>query len=132
MMKPRQAARVLAAIFGLWLAALGLWAVFAPMSFFAHIATYPPYNEHLVHDLGAFQLGLGATLLAALISSDALVVALVGNALGAVVHSAVHIADAELGERASDPWTVGLLAVVIVVALFLTRTPRTARKPMPQ
>jgi hypothetical protein len=128
-MRPRQAARVLAAVFGLWVAALGLWAIFAPMSFFAHIATYPPYNEHLVHDLGAFQFGLGATLLAALISSDALVVALAGNALGAVVHFAVHIADAELGERASDPWTVGLLAVVVVVALLMART---ARKAVPQ
>jgi hypothetical protein len=30
------------------------------------VATYPPFNEHLLHDIGAFNLGLGATLLLAL------------------------------------------------------------------
>lgn len=74
-----------------------------------------------MHDLGAFQLGLGATLLAALISSDALVAALAGNAVGATFHFAAHVADADLGGRASDPFVVGLLAAVAVVALLTAR-----------
>lgn len=118
-MSGRRAARGLAAVFGVWLVAFGLWAFFAPASFYAAIATYPPYNEHLLHDVGAFQLGLGATLLAALVYSDALVVALVGNAVGATVHFVAHAADTDLGGRPSDPLTVGVLAAVIVVGLLL-------------
>jgi hypothetical protein len=35
---------------------LGLWAVAAPRSFAGWIS-FPPYNEHLIHDAGAFQIG---------------------------------------------------------------------------
>jgi uncharacterized protein YjeT (DUF2065 family) len=118
-MNLQNVARTLAAAVGLWLVAFGLWAFLAPTSFYAHIAAYPPYNEHLLHDVGAFQLGLGATLLAALISSDALVAALAGNAVGAAFHFAAHVADADLGGRTSDPLAVGLLAAAVVAA-FLT------------
>jgi hypothetical protein len=36
----------------------------------------PPYNEHLIHDAGAFQLGIGVAVLAALWWPDGLVAAL--------------------------------------------------------
>jgi hypothetical protein len=42
---------------------LGLWAVVAPRSFAGWIS-FPPYNEHLIHDPGAFQIGIGAALAA--------------------------------------------------------------------
>jgi hypothetical protein len=38
---------------------IGLWALVAPMSFAGWIS-FPPYNEHLIHDAGAFQIGIGA------------------------------------------------------------------------
>jgi hypothetical protein len=60
--------------------ALGAWAFLAPESF-ARFIDYPPYNRHLIHDAGAFQLGIGATVLLALWWSDALVVALTGFAM---------------------------------------------------
>jgi len=47
----------------LLLIGLGLWA------FYSSIATYPPYSPHLVHDVGAFQIGLGACLALALLSA---------------------------------------------------------------
>jgi hypothetical protein len=37
---------------GLLLVATGLWAFAAPRSFFEVVATYPPFNEHLLHDIG--------------------------------------------------------------------------------
>src|SRR2546430_3178175 len=56
---------------GIVMLAAGLCALVAPHSF-AALASFPPYNEHFVHDLGAFQLGIGVTLLLALIWRDAL------------------------------------------------------------
>ena len=45
--------------------AAGLWCLFAPRSF-AEAVRFP-YAEHFLHDLGAFQFGIGATLALALI-----------------------------------------------------------------
>jgi hypothetical protein len=42
----------------------GGWAGAAPRSF-ARVVNFP-YHQHFLHDLGAFQLGLGVTLLLAL------------------------------------------------------------------
>ena len=55
----RRFARVAAwAVAFFWLGS-GLWAFLAPQSFFNQLATFPPYNEHLLHDIGAFSIGLG-------------------------------------------------------------------------
>jgi hypothetical protein len=98
---------------------LGAWAFLAPRSFYDNVATFEPYNLHLLHDLGAFQLAIGASLLAALFWSDGLTVALAGAAVGAVVHDVGHFMDRDLGGRSSDPWALGLLAVLLLVALAL-------------
>jgi hypothetical protein len=98
---------------------LGAWAFLAPRSFYDNIATFEPYNLHLLHDLGAFQLAIGASLVAALLWSDGLTVALAGAAVGAVVHDVAHFMDRDLGGRSSDPWVLGVLAVLLVVALAL-------------
>ncbi len=105
----------LAAAVALLLLGLGLWALLAPESFYATVASYPPYNRHLLHDLGALQLGLGAALAAALLVRDALLAALIGNAAGAVAHFASHVVDRSLGGRPSDPVSVGLLALLVVL-----------------
>lgn len=42
-----------------------MWALVAPRSFFTSLATFEPYNPHLLHDIGAFQIGIGAVLLLA-------------------------------------------------------------------
>jgi hypothetical protein len=39
-----------------------LWAFLDARTFFNEVATFEPYNEHLVHDIGAFQIGIGAML----------------------------------------------------------------------
>ena len=105
---------LLVLVAGLLLLTSGLWAMLAPDSFYAVVATYPPYNRHLVHDLGAFLLGLGATLGLALALSDTLLAALSGNAVAGVAHFVSHVVDRELGGQPTDPLTIGLFALLLV------------------
>jgi hypothetical protein len=78
-----------------------------------------PYHEHFLHDLGAFQLGIGATLLLALIWTDALAVALAGFLVSNSLHAINHAFDRALGGHDSDAWTLGTLSVLVLVALAL-------------
>lgn len=107
--------------FGLFTLALGIWALVGPQSFYDEIATFEPYNKHFLHDVGAFQIGLGAALVFAVIwRGDALLAALGGGAAGATTHEIAHIIDEDLGGRASDPYSLGLFAVVLL-AVFAWR-----------
>ncbi|MEV0569035.1 hypothetical protein [Dactylosporangium sp. NPDC050588] len=115
------AALVLAAIIN---GGPGVWAFFAPRSFYDVIATYPPYNEHLFHDIGAFELGLTAAILISLVWRDGLSVALFGGAVGATVHAVAHFLDRDLGGRSSDPWALGAVAVVLTAGLVAHRRRR--------
>jgi hypothetical protein len=108
------AQRVLVGLATLALVVSGLWAMVAPERFYASVALYPPYNRHFIHDIGAFMLGLGATLGFALAIGDALLVALAGNAIGAVAHFVSHAVDRELGGQSTDPLTFGIFAVLLV------------------
>ena len=112
-------ARLLVAVLGIGVAASGLWALISPHGFYEAVAQYPPYNEHLLHDIGAFNLGLGAALLLATRLRDGLVVALAANTVAAIAHATSHVMDRDLGGRAGDPWTMGSLAVAFVVILYL-------------
>jgi peptidoglycan/LPS O-acetylase OafA/YrhL len=107
----------------------GAWALLAPRSFFETVAPFPPYNEHFLHDAGAFQLGLGAALLAALARRSALVAALAGAAVASVLHAGAHAVDGHLGGRPTDPWVLGLLAALVVAALVLAWRAEAAASP---
>lgn len=100
------------AVLALALVGLGLWAMIAPHGFYESAATYPPYNRHLVHDIGALAIGLGGCLFAGLLVRDALLAVLAGNTIGAAAHFVSHVADRDLGGNASDPVTFGILALV--------------------
>lgn len=103
---------------GLFTLTVGSWALFAPGSFYARIALFPPYNEHLLHDVGVFQIGLGIALLASLLWSDAILVVLAGFAAASVSHWAMHIADDDLGGGgAVDLVVLGVIAAAVVGAL---------------
>ena len=97
----------------------GVWAFFWPESFHRNVASFDPFNLHLFHDLGAFLLGLGVAMLAALFVRDALAVVLLGGATGAVVHLASHVMDRDLGGKPSDPAVLGVIALILVIALAL-------------
>lgn len=109
-------ARYVAVAAGLFLVVFGAWAFFGPKSFFDQIATFQPYNEHLIHDIGAFQIGLGATLLLALAWKGALASALAGVGIGSAFHAIAHWTDKDLGGRDSDPYGLTIVAVLILAA----------------
>jgi hypothetical protein len=90
----------------------GLWAMLDPHGFYENAARYPPYSRHFIHDIGAFQIGLGGCLVAGVLVRDALLVVLAGNTLGAVAHFAGHVADSNIGGGANDPVIFGVLALV--------------------
>ena len=107
---------------------LGAWAFFAPRSFFENVGEFPPYNEHFIHDIGSFLSGLGATAALALLWRDGISVALGGNAVAAVVHWIAHVIDRDLGGRATDPYGLGLVALIIVLALVKARGPEPEQR----
>jgi hypothetical protein len=121
----RTVPRVIAIVVGLFMLVFGIWALADPRGFFDQIATYPPYNEHLLHDIGAFQAGIGATLLFATFRRDALYVALVGTSVGTVLHAIAHIIDRDLGGRSTDPIAITLIAVATLVATAIYASQRT-------
>ena len=47
--------RLLIGLTALVLVGSELWAMLAPESFYAAIATYPPFNRHFIHDIGALR-----------------------------------------------------------------------------
>ncbi|MGH2728875.1 MAG: hypothetical protein ACRDKS_18025 [Actinomycetota bacterium] len=119
-------ARGIALLASLFLVGFGVWAFVDPRSFFDQVATYRPYNEHFLHDVGAFQIGIGAALLLALRWKDALAVALGGAAAGGILHAVSHFMDRELGGKDTDPWFLSFLAAVIVIGLVARRPTRSS------
>jgi hypothetical protein len=118
-MSASKVSRAIAVVGGLFFLVTGVWAFVAPHSFFNSVATFPPYNRHFLHDLGAFQIGLGAALFAALIWSDALLVALLSTGIAGAIHAAAHFEDSSLGGRKSDPWLLALFAFALLAGALL-------------
>jgi hypothetical protein len=104
--------------------ATGAWALLGPHSFFTKLATYPPYNRHLFHDAGAFQLGIAAALLAGIAGRGGLAVGLWAGAVGATLHAVSHWIDRDLGGRSSDPYLLTLLAAALVAGLIAAEVRR--------
>ena len=93
----------------------GVWPFFDAHSFFDEIADFPPYNRHFLHDVGAFQVGLGAMLLFALLwRGDALLAALAGAGAGAAFHFAAHLRDHDLGGNDGQIVALGVLAALLL------------------
>ncbi|MEA2646478.1 MAG: hypothetical protein QOE92_1561 [Chloroflexota bacterium] len=106
--------RVIVALAGTFTVAAGLWALLDPVSFYTTIGAFPPYNEHFLHDIGAFQLGLGLSLLVALFWSDALLAVLAAGAISATAHWGAHFVDRALGGHP----TIDIPFFLVVAALL--------------
>ena len=109
--------RAVAAVVGVVLLAIGVWALVDPRSFFETVATFEPYNQHFLQDVGAFQIGLGAVLLLAALPAhtDGLAVALVGVGLGSALHALSHLVGIDLGGRPETD--IPFLAIMTVLLL---------------
>ncbi len=108
---------------------VGVWAQFAPRSFYDHfpglgrawVRVDGPFNEHLVRDVGGLNLGLAAVLIAALItlSRPLIVAASVATLLYGVPHLVYHIVNT--GDLATGDVvvSVGGLALFAAVPIAL-------------
>lgn len=94
---------------------LGAWPFFSPRSFYDALATFPPFNAHLLRDIGVFTMGVGASLLAAMRWKDGLVVALAGASAAGVLHVVSHIVDADQGGKPTDVPLLSVFAILLVV-----------------
>jgi PPOX class probable F420-dependent enzyme len=103
---------LLAAVFSL---VAGVWALFWPGSF-ADAVRFPEHT-HFLHDIGAFQIGIGVTLALAVLWRDPVAVVLTGFLVGSTIHAVNHAVDLDLGGRDSDPWLLGLVSVLVAVGL---------------
>jgi hypothetical protein len=127
---PSRAVRASILLLALISIGAGLWALLAPHAFYVNAATFPPYNRHFIHDIGAFQLGLGTCLATSLVLADALLVVLCGNALANVAHFLAHVADRDQGGHASDPVLFGVLAALFVALAALRWASTRPRAPL--
>jgi hypothetical protein len=119
-----------------WAAAsvqLGIWATFAPRSFYEDFPGFGrewvrvdgPYNEHLVRDFGALNLALAVVTIAALITFSrplVIAVAIAWLAWG-VPHLVYHLRHLDVfstGDKVANVFLLGSLPVLAVVVLVLT------------
>lgn len=107
--------RVIAWVVAAFWAGSGVWAFIAPKSFFDAVATFPPYNEHLIRDIGAFTIGLGAVIGFALAGLPSVRAALLGVGVGSAMHVLSHIIDYE---QKPDPMDIVGLALITFVTLI--------------
>src|SRR3954471_23381275 len=108
---------------------IGLWAQFAPRSFFDHypgfgrawVGVDGPYNEHLVRDVGGLNLGLAAVLIVALLtlSQATIIAASLASLLYGVPHLVYHIAHSDLLSGSDVLVSLGVLALFAVIPVVL-------------
>lgn len=115
----------------------GIWALASPESFFkefpgfgfAWVAVFPPYNEHLVRDVGAAYTGFGALLLAAALVMDR---RLSQAALGAwlvfsIPHLYFHVSHADWSETSDRTQAVAHALTVLIPLLLIPLIRRSNR-----
>jgi hypothetical protein len=113
-------ARAIAAAVGTFYMVSGGWAFLFPSGFYSTVATFTPYNLHLLHDAGAFQIGLGVSLLAVVVAGRGLAPVLSGVLAGSVLHLIAHVMDIRLGGHpATDLPALALIVAVLASALVL-------------
>ncbi|TCC35055.1 hypothetical protein [Kribbella sindirgiensis] len=96
----------------------GVWAYFAPVSFIDYV-NYAPYNEHLTHDAGAFQIGIGIGLITALLWNNTLGAALAGFVVASGLHTWSHFTDRHIGGHGTDVPLLGATTLLGIVAVVL-------------
>jgi PPOX class probable F420-dependent enzyme len=102
---------------GMATAGIGIWCLIDPASFADAVGF--DTHRHFLHDVGAFQLGLGVILLLALVWADALATAFVGFIVANTVHTVNHIVDLDEGGSAAQAWVLGGVSVALALAFVL-------------
>jgi hypothetical protein len=121
---------------------VGVWAQFAPRSFYDHfpglgrawIRVDGPFNEHLVRDIGGLNLGLAAVLIAAMItlSRPLIVAASAASLLYGVPHLVYHIVNTDDLATSDVAVSLGGLALFAAVPIGLIVVSRSSSAPVPR
>ena len=118
--------------------AVGFWQLLAPRSFFGvlWVSTLPPYNEHLMRDLGAMVLALGVVVAAAARSMEPrmISVALAADLTFTVPHLVFHSSHSGQLAAWETATLLGLLGAAVLLPswlLWLSARVRTARPAPP-
>lgn len=108
---------------------IGAWQYFRPLSFytdFPTVALDPPYNEHLLSDVGGLGLALTVVVACAAVYLEYRLVcaALLGFVVYAVTHFAFHVAHFDgfdTGEAVELGVGLAVYAAIPIVLLVLAR-----------
>ena len=109
-------------------AGVGVWALFWPVSFFEDfpfgrgwVGLLPPYNEHLIGDVGGLNLVVAFGLAVSAVTLNPLLTrtSLIGLQLYAVPHLIFHAGHLEGFARSDAIAQTVLLALVVAVPLAL-------------
>jgi hypothetical protein len=116
---------------------VGLWAAFAPRSFYddfpgggrAWVAPDGPYNEHLVRDVGSLNLALAVVAAVAPVTLARAAVLAAGLAwlvygVPHLVYHARHLDVFDTSDKIANVVALGLAAVLPVVVLIGARSLR--------
>ncbi len=114
----------------------GIWALFAPRSWYddfpgralGWIAAFGDYNEHFIQDIGSAYLGFGAAFLVAAIvlNPRAAQVAAIAYLVFATPHLLIHIFVRETLTTVGYLGTLGFLAIGIILSLWVLNATRAA------
>jgi hypothetical protein len=121
--------RIALAYLGLLSLEIGVWAQFAPRSFYDHfpglgrawVSVDGPYNEHLVRDVGGLNLGLAAVLIVAFVtlSRPTIIAAAAATLLYGVPHLIYHIANTDGLDGGDVAVSLGGLALFAALPIAL-------------
>lgn len=112
---------------------VGAWALFGPQSFYdefpgggrAWLSADGPYNEHLVRDVGAFNLALGLLAGWAALRTDRNLV--IGTAVAWIAyglpHAIYHSANLDLYSGSDVPMLAIMTSLAPIVAIALLVVP---------
>ncbi|MGH9032057.1 MAG: hypothetical protein ACRDY4_09425 [Acidimicrobiia bacterium] len=135
-------ARIVLAVLAVSGAIVGLWATFAPRSFYddfpgggrSWVAPDGPFNEHLVRDVGSLNLALTVLTVAAavLLVRSLVVVAALGWLAYGIPHLVYHLRHRDVydtGDQVASLTSLALVPVLAVVALVVgAKMPSSANR----
>jgi len=120
---------------------IGCWAFIAPVSFFTSfplpghpwVALLPPYNEHLVRDMGEFNLSFALLFVWAMVSCErrlvqAILIAWVVYAVPHFFYHLVHLAHFPLVDQIAQTISLGMVILLPLVMLVSLRQVRLRQR----